>query len=317
MKYSKPHLSFEDQLQRLISRGMQVDDPQAATEALKRIGYYRLSAYWHHWRLEDPESGELLHTYHPVARFEDSLALYTFDRRLRLALLDAIERIEIALRVAISHVGGRRDPFIHTGPSQLGTYALKLDDQEGLTKFELCTRHINRLWNTSSEDFAKHGRSKYEDGPAIWVTIETWDFGLVSNFYKMLLEEDQQEISEYFLVGKHSMFESWIASLNHVRNLCAHHGRLFRKSLVVKPGTKLMREIYDLNHVRELNKQRASKIYPVLAIVTYLMKTVDPDSSWHTRVVELFDSFEDLPTASLADYGFPEDWRAQPIWFWK
>lgn len=314
MKYAKPHLSVEDQLQRLMSRGMQVDDVRAAEEALRRIGYYRLSAYWYHWREEDQETGELLDTYHPVARFEDSLALYSFDRRLRLSLLDAIESIEIALRVAVAYVGGRRDPFIHTDPAHLGPYALRVDEQSGLSKFDLCSQHCERLWNTSSEDFAKHARSKYEDGPAIWVAIETWDFGLLSNFYKMLLAEDQQEISESFLVANHSMFESWIASLNYVRNLSAHHSRLFRKSLVVRPGTKHMREIPELSHINDLNQQRVSKAYPVLAILAYLMRTADPESSWVNRAVELFDRFEDLPTASLADYGFPDDWKSQLIW---
>lgn len=314
MKYAKPHLSFEDQLLRITQRGMQIDDCAAALDALRTIGYYRLSAYWHHWRLADDDAGTLLDAYHPAARFEDSLVLYNFDRRLRLALLDAIERIEIALRVAVAYVAGQRHPFIHKHPELLGSLAHKIDQNESKSRYELCTFHCERLWQRSSEDFAVHVRKKYEGDPAIWVLIETWDFGLLSNFYKLLLPEDQQDIAAFFLVGKYSMFESWIASLNYVRNLCAHHSRIFRKSLVVRPGIKHMREISELDHVRYINVQRVGKIYSVLAVIAYIMQSVEPESAWFTRTVSLFESLENLPTASLADYGFPDDWRSQAIW---
>lgn len=292
---------------------MQVDDEESAIFALRHIGYYRLSAYWHHWRMKD-DAGELLHMFHPAARFEDSITLYSFDRRLRLVLLDAIERIEIALRVAVAYVAGRRHPSIHNHPEFLGNYASKVDESENKTRYELCRYYCDRLWQQSSEDFAKHGRSKYEGSPAIWVVIETWDFGLLSNFFKMLMDEDKEEVASYFQVSRYSMFESWIASLNHVRNLCAHHNRLFRKPLVVRPGIKQMREMQELDHVRGLNEIRAAKIYPVLVISAFMMNAIDPESSWVERAVDLFESLEDLPTASLADYGFPDDWGSHSIW---
>lgn len=314
MKYSKPHLSFDAQLQKSIDRGMHVDDVHAATHALQRVGYYRLSAYWHHWRMQDNETGSILSTYHPAARFEDAMSLYSFDRRLRLLILDAIERIEIALRVSIAYVGGKRDPFIHTKPEVLNRYSRKVNSREKVTQYEICSRHIERLWRSSSEDFVKHAQSKYETGPAIWVVIETWDFGLVSNFYKLLPNEDQLTFAEDFLVGRHAVFESWVATLNHVRNICAHHSRLFRKPLVVAPTVKHTREIPELMHLREITGPRAKKIYSTLAIIAYLMKTADPESSWASRARDLFESFDDLPTASLADYGFPDDWKSQAIW---
>ncbi|WP_328989907.1 hypothetical protein OG394_27085 [Kribbella sp. NBC_01245] len=44
--YSKPHLTFDRQLDLLESRGMRVHDRQFAEHTLGVVGYYRLSGYW-------------------------------------------------------------------------------------------------------------------------------------------------------------------------------------------------------------------------------------------------------------------------------
>lgn len=292
---------------------MRVEDRDRAELLIQRIGYYRLSAYWYHWRQSD-ETGVLTDGYHPSASFDDSVSLYTFDRQLRLTLLDAIERIEVALRVAVSNVAGRRDPFIHTSTLHLGAYAVRVDPDNGLTPFSKFVSICTTAYQRSSEDFVKHCRERYEDGPALWVHIETWDFGLLSNFYKLLQEQDKLEVSEFFGTDRYTMFESWLASLNYVRNLCAHHSRLFRRSLVVQPGTKDMRYLVELAHVRKLEEPRSRKMYPVIAILVFLMRQVAPDSEWQDRMMVLLKNFPDLPTASLSDYGFPAGWDSQPIW---
>lgn len=231
-----------------------------------------------------------------------------------MLLLDAIERVEVALRVTVAHIGGRRDPFSHKSLENLRDYARRVNVETGTTPFARFILRCNEAYDRSSEDFVKHCKEKYEYGPAIWVHVETWDFGLLSNFYKLLPEDDQLEIAMRFGVHYHSLFESWIASLNYVRNLCAHHSRLFRRSLVVRPGTRLMRDIDVLSHVRELNDVRSAKIYTMLVILLHLMEQLAPQSAWNQRLVDLLDSYPDTPTTSLADYGFPDDWRSQAVW---
>lgn len=99
-KAPKPWISFEDQLQLLKARGMQVDDDAAALDYLERIGYYRLSGYWYPMRQIDKEESDLQKApvrsdrFLPESRFEDAVRLYVFDKKLRLLALDALERIE-------------------------------------------------------------------------------------------------------------------------------------------------------------------------------------------------------------------------------
>ena len=44
-RYLKPHLTFEQQLERLGSRGLTIPDKAMAERFLRQINYYRLSAY--------------------------------------------------------------------------------------------------------------------------------------------------------------------------------------------------------------------------------------------------------------------------------
>ena len=125
MKPLKPWLSFADQLQQLQDRGLQVDKPAAALDYLERLGYYRLSGYWYPLRAIDPVASMVqgkavrLDSFAPGCRFEDVVRLYVFDKKLRLLALDALERIEMAVRVDVAHLLGQRDPRAHENPACL------------------------------------------------------------------------------------------------------------------------------------------------------------------------------------------------------
>ncbi|MCF7976440.1 MAG: Abi family protein [Chromatiaceae bacterium] len=117
MAYSKPWQSYSEQLDLLISRGLVVTDRPKALEYLQRIGYYRLSGYWFPFRersgllilldehgrkpvkKQRKETRIALDDFRPGATFEDAVKLYVFDKKLRMLVMDALERIEIALRV--------------------------------------------------------------------------------------------------------------------------------------------------------------------------------------------------------------------------
>lgn len=127
--YPKPWHSYQQQLALLQSRGMAVSDPPKALDYLERIGYYRLSGYWFAFRERtelccplDPQSKKLskskptrlpLDTFKPGTTFQNAVDLYVFDKKLRLLTLDALERVEIALRVDISHVLGKHEKFAY------------------------------------------------------------------------------------------------------------------------------------------------------------------------------------------------------------
>lgn len=176
MKYAKPHRTLDEQLDLLLSRGMEARNRQQALWSLQTIGYYRLSGYWYAWRraIHD-SSGETTRTdeFMPGHAFEGAVALYSFDRRLRMLLLDALERIEVALRVQISYVAGKAGPLTYLERTSLGSNADKTRTNSDLTNFEVFRKRNDELLASSREVFATHIKLNYDSQPP---------FGLQPNF---------------------------------------------------------------------------------------------------------------------------------------
>lgn len=99
MEFCKPPLNVSDQIALLKKRGMTFADDARAMRVLKNVNYYRLRAYW--LPFEAPEAdryAEGEHLFKPGTDFDNVVSVYVFDRKLRVLLLEAIERVEIAIR---------------------------------------------------------------------------------------------------------------------------------------------------------------------------------------------------------------------------
>ena len=102
---------------------MDVGDHARAESYLGQLGYYRLSGYWYPARQTSvgadaagdpiPVVGD---QFRPGTTFQRAVDLYVFDKRLRLLMLDALERIEVSVRVQASLILSARDPFAHRDP---------------------------------------------------------------------------------------------------------------------------------------------------------------------------------------------------------
>ncbi|MFZ5368418.1 MAG: Abi family protein [Spirochaetota bacterium] len=82
MNYNKKPLTYEEQADLLIQRGL-IADKKVLIERLKSVNYYRLSGYLHTYRIVDSQ-GQRLDQYHPGTRFDTVWHRYTFDRQSRL-----------------------------------------------------------------------------------------------------------------------------------------------------------------------------------------------------------------------------------------
>lgn len=113
LTYNKPHLTLDDQASLLQSRGMILDRHQAV-QWLGMIGYYRLSGYWYPYRVlaDGARTDQFLNS----TSLEQVVHLYDFDRRLKLLMIDALERIEIGMRCRVGYTLGPRGPYAHLDP---------------------------------------------------------------------------------------------------------------------------------------------------------------------------------------------------------
>ncbi len=168
MRYAKPPLKLEQQADLLLQRGM-VGDRDLMIARLESVSYYRLSAYWLPFRNTDD-------SFRPDTCFDVVWNRYVFDRRLRLMVMDAIERIEVAVRSKLAH-----HHSIHYGPFAYVTDPGTLR-RLGTHEHQDFIAHIAEETDRSHETFARHFRNKYGDSHdylPIWMAAEVMSFGSV------------------------------------------------------------------------------------------------------------------------------------------
>jgi abortive infection bacteriophage resistance protein len=327
MTYTKPWKNYEEQLDQLVVRGMLVTDRARALDHLERIGYYRLSGYSFAFR---ERSGPLVllgdrgrkpkkvkvqtvatDQFKTGTTFQNAVDLYIFDKQLRLLVMDALERIEVALRVDVSHTLGEVDRFAYLKPALFHEdFSTTLDKTRGLTRHHEWLGKHAQLINRSKEEFVRHNIDKYGLPLAIWVACEVWDFGTVSTLFSGMREDKQDAIAAQYGVSNGRVFASWLRSLNYLRNVCAHHSRLWNRNIIDQPKLPSTAEMPWVAPFAASEHARA-RCFLLLAMTRHLLRVINPRSTWPARLKAHLQAFPDLSHLglNLAGMGAPDGWE--------
>jgi abortive infection bacteriophage resistance protein len=306
--FTKPAETIDEQITRLVERGLIIEDEQQARHYLANISYFRLSAYARPFYTPNlPE-----HQFLPETRFKDILRLYVFDRELRLLLLDAIERIEVALRAQLTNtLAEHHDPH---GYLNAQIFDDRYDHQWLLNKL---TKEGNQR---VVESYLEHYLNKYTSAPIqppIWMAVELLTFKEISTLFSHLKDpKDTQRIEAHF-GWKFPLLKSWFRSLSDLRNLCAHHARVWNREFGSRPEIpKKIRQLWPnvpdsiaVGEVQTLNPRR--RLYLQIVVIEALMKAINPESGWSIRLMQLIERY---PSVSLTHMGFVPGWQNEPFW---
>ena len=313
----KPWLSFQDQLDTLQERGLNVDNQPAALNYLKRLGYYRLSGYWYPLRAIDTAATQAQgrpvrsSSFAPDSQFEDVVKLYVFDKKLRLLALDALERIEMAVRVDIAYLLGQYDSLAHENAHCLhGNFSKRKITRgvnQGKTEHELwLSKYQSLLHRARREPFVQHHQQSYKSLP-VWVAIEVLDFGSLSKLFSGMKHADKEQVARHYGIASGEEFAKWLRSLNFIRNVSAHHSRLWNINVL---------ELSTASDGWPSNIRNAKPFF-YFCIMQHLLKVICPNSSWGQRFKDLLkDSF---PTPvnqqfTLNDFGVFAGWEEWGLW---
>ncbi len=162
----KEFKTYNEQVDILVRRGMDIGDRDDAVFLLQQVSYYRLSGYCYPFR--EFKNSSRADTFFPGTRLRDVVDLYRFDSRLRTATFTALTPIELAIRAHLGHELGRLDPLIHLDSNKLGATARS-------TKYEYWRRRYEHELKSSREDFVKHHKQKYGGNLPVWAATEIMD----------------------------------------------------------------------------------------------------------------------------------------------
>lgn len=327
MEYLKKHLSLEQQADLLLSRGL-IADRNALISRLSHVGYYRFSAYTHPYRKRDAQ-GRALDQFVNGSHLDDVWFHYCFDRKLRLHLLDAIERIEICLRSAVAYFHSEcHGPFEYTKPTYFPHW--KNYDQQ-LKSVRIKKRPDGSLM-TSGNDYVDHFFSHYGDKHEylpLWMAVGTMEFGTVLFFYLHSPKDIKRSVADRFAVDS-KYLGSWLQALKGLRNECAHHGRIWNKTFARTPqlphhGVDIRwHMVYSekarkwVKPCKELLTSPSLTSFPgsvaqLIFICRILMRQAAPTSGWKNRI-EQFLLEAGQSGINYGKMGLPQHWERHPLW---
>ena len=215
--------------------------------------------------------------------------------------MDAIERVEVASRTAlVTELVMRHGAFAHVDHAHFRT------SQQHHAQF------LDKLRddaNRSTERFVEHFKATYDEFPdmPLWAAAETMTFGAMFTLFKMSEKRVQGSVAKRYGIAGPVLF-SWLQTLNYIRNICAHHARLWNRELAIKPT------VPDITNDPDWHGESAvanNRIFVVLTLLHYMLHRVAPQSQWRARLYVLFDSHPEIPLASM---GIDSSWRDHPLW---
>lgn len=296
MKYTKQTISIAEQIERLNKRGLHFSDKEKAKNYLSNISYYRLRAYT--YPFQDNENPD--HPFVQKVSFEDIIELYCFDRRLRMLIFNAIEKIEIALRTQIIY---------HYSLGYGGFWHLKPELYNNPVYFAEQIASLQKETDRSTETFIKHYRERYSEPrtPPSWMALEISSIGLLSKIFSNLKKEKcKDEITTYFGLKDVDVLTNWMHCFSVIRNICAHHGRVWNRRL---PKIKIPHK--TLRSFVENKKVYNNKAYIYLCCILYVLNIVSPNHSFKDNLLKLMKS---CPMMQEREMGFPKNWKKESVW---
>lgn len=308
MKYSKKALTIDEQIILLLKRKLKIDDLERAKRYLESVSYYRLSGYMFH--LQDKQEGT---AFLEGTTFGDIINLYTFDKKLRCIFLEYLERIEVCFRTRILNTYSVINGFYWcVEPKYFLDRSELRDEQEEVLNYQnYVLRSIHESFEQPKEQFLKAFKNKYtaEKQPPENMSFEILSFGKMIKLYTCLKNDEvKNSIALAFKLPTGKMLVNWLLFLNDIRNVCAHHSRLWNRKFTANKLTFPSRKKNKIEGtIPELSN---SNLYGAIIAINHLLASFNPTNTFTSKIEELIEHHE----IDVGNLGFPDDWEQNAPW---
>lgn len=280
--YPKPPLKYEEQLEKLKKRGCIINDDKKCISILESVNYYRLSAYFLPFKLDNGNYEEGL-------SFERVFSIYEFDRKLHGILFNALEETEIFLRSKIAYFHAHE--YGALGYMDKANFSVKAELHENF--IENFKREIDKNKNIL---FVKHHIYKYGGEFPIWAASEMFTFGMLSKFFANMTWQDRESLSKDIYKTNIKYVGSWLRCCTDLRNICAHYGRLYFRTFSAAPS--------GIDNLEEKSKR---KLFGAILSLKKLYPFKDKwDNGTLKKLMSLVD--EHKSDIDLEHIGFSYNW---------
>ena len=223
----KPPKTIDEQISLLKSRNVIIENAESTRDFLKNNNYYRLMGCAYQFKIDDD-------FYEANTNFLTIIGIYNFDKLLRQILFPLLEEFEISFKTKLAyflcHKYGTECYLKESIFNNLQYY------------FEFISTAYRNIKQSSKQLFIKHHIEKYEGRFPFWVLVEILSFSTISKFFKNLNNKDKNDFLKLYHGYDANIFENWIEHFSVIRNICAHHDRIYNKNF----NLKFLKEDYTI-----------------------------------------------------------------------
>lgn len=306
-EHLKPYRTPAQLVGKLQAQGLAIANNAATERLIFTQNYFRLKAYF------KPFIDEVTGDFYPGTTFAQVESVYEADQRIRDFLLPLLARQEVRIRGVLDNVvtSVTGDPFWHLDAAYFSNYE----------RVRIALETASRRFNSGKQEFAIHYRNKYYTRasyhfrrvPPFWILSEMLTIEQLLSVASGLDKEKfavsagvnrLNECATPFGFDSYGSLVTNLKCLLELRNICAHHSRLWNKNL---QGPNAIAK-----HM-SIKPGKTNRLYGQLVMLRIMCKAQGiPDG------IEPFFSgllaVEPTMLRQMGSMGFPPNWQTDPLW---
>ena len=310
---AKEFKNLDEQVEILRKKGLTIKDEKYAKEVLLRENYFFLMGYRHLFNDNTKEikiDGYKEKTFLPGTRFEEIYSLFLFDRSLRNIIFKYLLVIENNFKSVTSYVLSRKYGYKEKEYLRPENFTSKPEHQRQVNDLISKMKRQIRI-NGPQHSATQHYSYNYGYIP-LWILVKVLSFGIVSELFQILKEEDKREVSQAYNVEIDDLL-NYLPILANYRNLCAHEDILFENKTSKPINDTIYHRLLKLPQEDGEFIRGKNDLFALVIILKQLLSKED----FKNFILELEDTLNalnyNLYTIKIDKVykriGFPDNWK--------
>ncbi len=296
--------NLEEQIEILKNKGLKINNESYAKDVLLRENYFFLNGYRYLFMYSNTDRRFLENT-----TFEELYSMFLFDRNIRNIIFKNLLIIENNLKSIISYQLSKKYGYKERDYLKEKNFTRRPEKKKQVKDLISKMQRQIRI-NSRDHTATMHYADNYGYIP-MWILVKVLSFGIVSEMYSILKDDDQIQIAKVYHVSPDSLI-TYLPILANYRNLCAHEDILF--------DNKTQKQIEDTIYHQLLNIQKEEDEYIYgkcdLFSLLIIMKELLVNEEFKSMIIELENAVNTLDynlstikvEKVLHKMGFPLNW---------
>lgn len=301
----KQFKTIDEQIEILKDKGLIISDEEKTKKILLRENYFFINGYRHVF-MKPSDNKRFIEG----STFDELYALFSFDRNLRNIMFKYLLIVENNLKSIFSYHLSSKYGYKEKNYLKLSNFNTDISKRRQVTDVINKMKRQIRV-NAKQHTATLHYLTNYGYIP-MWILVKVLSFGIISELYMILKNEDKKEIAKYYGIDEEDL-SVFLPIMANYRNLCAHEDILYdHKTQRGIPNNKY-HHMLNIPIVEGEYIYGKNDLYSLVIMFKYMLSPDDfrlliYELGYEIDVLD--GKVDSIPINKILDnIGFPTNWR--------